>query len=70
MSWYYDTSLVYDITILPNRRLTTLLSCKHALKLECEIGIAVEPFREKNNYVKPTCHKIYQGIAYLFIFSF
>ena len=55
------TSVVYEIKILPNRRLTIPLFCKHALRcsLECEIGTAVEPFREKNNNVKPTCHKIY-----------
>ena len=41
---------MYEIKILPNRHLTTLLFCKHALRLslECEIGTAVEPFREKN----------------------
>ena len=52
--------------------ITTPLFCKHALKssLECEIGNAVEQFREKNNNVKPTCHKIYQGRYYLIIFSF
>ena len=32
------------------------------------IGTAVEPFREKNNNVKPTCHKIYQERYYLLIF--
>ena len=55
------TSVVYEIKILPNRRLTIPLFCKHALRwsLEREIGTAVEPFREKNNNVKPTCHKIY-----------
>ena len=59
----YDTSLVYEIKILPKRRLTTPLFWKHALRssLECEIGTAVEPFREKNNNVKLACHKIYQG---------
>ena len=30
----------------------------------------MEPFREKNNNVKPACHKIYQGMHYLLIFSF
>ena len=45
---------MYEIKILPNRRLTTPLFCKHALRsnLECEIGTAVEPLREKNNNVK------------------
>ena len=38
--------------------------------LECEIGTAVEAFREKNNNVKPAYHKIYQGRYYLLIFSF
>ena len=49
---------------------TTHLFCKHALRssLEREIGTAVEPFHEKNNNVKPTCHKIYQGRYYLLIF--
>ena len=37
--------------------------------MECEIGTAVEPFREKNNKVKPVCHKINQGRYYLLIFS-
>ena len=51
--------------MLQNRRLTTSLFCKHTLRssLECEISIAVEPFRERNinkMNVKPTCHKIYQ----------
>ena len=43
---------------LPNRRLTTPLFCKHELRssLECEIGTAVEPFRENNSNVKPACH--------------
>ena len=51
---------------------TTPLFCKHALRssLECEIGSAVEPLREKNINVKPACHKIYQGRYYLLIFSF
>ena len=42
---------MYETKILPNRRLFTLLFCTHALRssLECEIGTAVEPFREKNN---------------------
>ena len=50
--------------------LTTHLFCKRALRssLECEIGTAVEPFHEKNNNVKPTGHKIYQGRYYLLIF--
>ena len=73
MGLCYDTSLVYEITILPNRRLTTPLFCKHALKLslECEIGTAVEPFHEKNNNVKPTCHKNLSGKVLLtdFLFS-
>ena len=61
---------MYEIKILPNRRLTTHLFCRHALRssLECEIGTAVEPFHEKNNNVKPTCHKIYEGKYYLLIF--
>ena len=48
------------------------LFCTHALRLslECEIDTAMEPFREKNNNVKPACHKIYQWRYYLFIFSF
>ena len=60
---------MYEIRILPNRRLTTPLFSTHALRssLECEIGTAVEPFREKNNNVKPACHKIYQGRYYLLI---
>ena len=51
---------MYEIKILPNRRLTTSLFCTHAL--ECEIGIVAEPFLEKNNNIgfKPACHKIYQ----------
>ena len=63
---------IYEIKILPNRRLTILLFCKHALRsnLECEIGTAVEPFHEKDNNVKPACHIIYQGRYYLLIFSF
>ena len=44
------------------------LFCKHALRssLECETGPTVEPFREKNNNVKPASHKMYC----LLIFSF
>ena len=59
-------------TELKYRRLTIHLFCKYALRssLECEIGTAVEPFCEKNNNVKPACHKIYQGRDYLLIFSF
>ena len=34
-----------------------------------QIGTAVEPFHEKNNNVKPACHKIYQGRYHLLIFS-
>ena len=49
---------MYEIKILPNRRLTSL---------ECEIDTAVEPFREKNNNV--AYHNIYQGRYYLLIFS-
>ena len=40
------------------------------MRLECEIGTAVEPFREKNNNVNPACHKIHQGRFYLLIVSF
>ena len=65
---------MYEIKIPPNRRLTTPLFCKHGTlrcSLECEFGTAVEPFRETNNNVKPTCHKIYQRrYYYLFIFFF
>ena len=52
---------MYEIKILPNTRLNTPLFCTHALRssLECEIGTAVEPFREKNNNVKPACHNIF-----------
>ena len=62
---------MYEIKILPNRCLTTPLFYIHTLRssLECEIGTAVEPFREKNNNVKPACHKIYQGRYYLLTFS-
>ena len=62
---------MYEIKILPNRRLTTHLFCTHALRssLKREIGTVVEPFRKKNNNVKPACHKIYQGKYYLLIFS-
>ena len=58
---------MYEIKILPNIR---HLFCKHTLRssLECEISTAVERFHEKNNNVKPTCHKIYQGRYYLLIF--
>ena len=66
--WCYDTSLMYEIKILPNRCLTIPLFCSHALSLECEIGTAVEPFREKNNNVKPACHKIYLLFAYFLFF--
>ena len=54
---------VMTLNSCTNRRLTTPLFCKHALSssLECKIGTAVEPFREKYYNVKPTCHKIYQG---------
>ena len=60
---------MYKIKILPHKRLTTLLFCTHALRssLECEVGPAVEPFRKKNNNVKPVCHKICQGRYYLLI---
>ena len=46
---------MYEIKILSNTRLTIPLFCTNALRsnLECEIGTAVEPFREKNNNVKP-----------------
>ena len=46
---------MYEIKILPNRRLITPIFCRHALRLclECEIGTSVEPFHEKNNNVKP-----------------
>ena len=66
LAWYSC-----EIEILPNRCLPTPLFCTHALRssLECEIGNAVEPFREKNYNVKPACHKIYQGRYYLLIFS-
>ena len=61
---------MYEIKILPNRRLTTPLFCTRALRssLECEIGTAVEPCREKNNNVKPAYYKIDQGRYYLLIF--
>ena len=61
--WCYDASLMYEFKILQNERLTTPLFCTQALRtsLECEIGTAVEQFHEKNNNVKPACHKIYQG---------
>ena len=51
---------MYEIKILPHRRITIPLFCTHALRwsLECEIGCPVEPFREKKNNVKPACHKI------------
>ena len=51
---------------------TTSLFCKQALRcsLEREISTAAEPFCEKNNNIKPTCHKIYQGRYYLLIFFF
>ena len=47
----------------------TLHSCT---KLKyCEIGTAVEPFREKNNNVKSACHKICQGsFAYFVILNY
>ena len=53
---------MYEIKILPNRRLTTPSFCTQTLRssLECKIDTAVEPFREKNNNVKPACHNIYQ----------
>ena len=62
---------MYEIKILPNRRITTPLFCTHALRLtlECEISTAMEPFHEKNNNVKPACHKIYQERYYLLILS-
>ena len=46
---------------------TGALFCKLSLRssFESEIGTAVELFREKNNNVKPACHKIYQGRYYL-----
>ena len=68
---------MYKIKILLNRHLTTPLFCKHALKssLECKIVSAVEQFCEKNNNVKPTCHKNLSGkvlltdcLFFLFIF--
>ena len=51
---------MYEIKILPNRRLTTPLFCTYALRssLQCEIDTAVEPFREKNNNVKPTTYNV------------
>ena len=63
---------MYDIKILPNRSLTISLFCKQALKrsLECEIGTAVEPFREKNNNVKPIRHKNLPGKVLLTDFVF
>ena len=72
MADIYDTSFVYEIKILPNRRLTTPLFCKRAMRsrLECEIGTAMGPFPEKNNNVKPACHKtIREGIICLFSLS-
>ena len=51
---------------------TTFLLCKQALRcsLEREIGNTAEPFCEKNNNIKPTCHKsIREGIICLFSFS-
>ena len=60
---------MYKIKILPNRHLTTHLFCKHALRssLECEIGTAVEPFREKNYNVKrPVIKSVRECIICLF----
>ena len=61
---------MYEIKILPNRRLTTPLFCTHALRssLECEIDTAVEPFREKNNNVKPACHTEHLSGKVLFVY--
>ena len=66
----YDTSLMYEIKILLNRCLTTPLFCISALRscLECEIGTAVEPFREKNNNVKPVIESVREGIICLLFF--
>ena len=59
---------MYEIKILRSR--STPLFCTHTLRssLECEIGTAMDPFREKNNNVKLACHEIYQGRYYLLIF--
>ena len=54
---------MYEINILPNRRLPAHLFCTHALKssLECASGTVLEPLFEKNDMIKPTCHKNLSG---------
>ena len=58
---------MYEIKILLKRGLNTPLFCTHALRssLECEVGTAVEPFREKNSNL-PVIKSSREGIICLY----
>ena len=67
MRWLISDEMHSDTIAV--RRLTTPLFCTHVWDRVWNVKTAVEPFREKNNNVKPASHKIYQGRYYLLVFS-